>query len=267
MKLKEIIRQLEELSPISYAEDWDNVGLLLGDAEQEIQHIMIALDASNYVIEQAVEQKADLLLTHHPMIFQARKQINTHSIAGKRIWELATHRIACYAMHTNFDIKGGMAELAGKLLGLLEAEPLEVTVTEGEIKEGIGRVGNLPEERNISELASLVKERFDLDFVIVYGDIDKKVRRIAISPGSGKSQIPFAKKAGAEFLITGDIGHHEGIDAVDEGLVVMDATHYGLEHIFVRFMAAYLEGCLQISGKKNAVRITPLDTGSPVQVL
>ena len=110
MKLKEIIRQLEELSPISYAEDWDNVGLLLGDAEQEIQHIMIALDASNYVIEQAVEQKVDLLLTHHPMIFQARKQINTHSIAGKRIWELATHRIACYAM---FDLLLG-DNLAGR---------------------------------------------------------------------------------------------------------------------------------------------------------
>ena len=70
MKLKTIIRSLEELSPLHYAEDWDNVGLLLGDEEQEIMHIMVALDASDYVIEQAIKSDVDLLLTHHPMIFR-----------------------------------------------------------------------------------------------------------------------------------------------------------------------------------------------------
>lgn len=267
MKLKRIISCLEELSPVSYAEDWDNVGLLLGDEEQEIQHIMIALDATDDVVEQAIEQNVDLLLTHHPMIFQARKQINTHSMIGRRIWNLATHRISCYAMHTNFDIKGGMAELAAVRLGLLDTVPLQVTVQENGTSEGIGRVGNLPKAMKVSEVAQVVKEKFGLKNVIVYGDAQKKVRKIAISPGSGKSEIGFALQARAELLITGDIGHHEGIDAVDEGLIIMDATHYGLEHIFVEFMADYLNQRLTETDSKEAVRITPVDTGSPITVM
>lgn len=267
MKLKEIISYLETLSPVSYAEDWDNVGLLLGDDEQEIQHIMIALDATDDVVEQAIEQNADLLLTHHPMIFQARKQINTHSMIGRRIWKLATHRISCYAMHTNFDIKGGMAELAAARLGLLDTMPLQVTVQENGTLEGIGRVGILPKTMKVSEVAQVVKEKFALENVTIYGDVQKNVSRIAISPGSGKSEVRFALEAEAELLITGDIGHHEGIDAVDEGLIIMDATHYGLEHIFVEYMADYLNQYLIGTEHNETVQITPVDTGSPVTVL
>lgn len=267
MKLKKIISCLEALSPVAYAEDWDNVGLLLGDEEQEIQHIMVALDATDDVVEQAIEQNVDLLLTHHPMIFQARKQINTNSMIGRRIWKLATHQISCYAMHTNFDIKGGMAELAAARLDLLDTVPLQVTVQENGTSEGIGRVGILSEAMKVSEVAQVVKEKFGLKNAIIYGDAQKKVRNVAISPGSGKSEIRFALQAGVELLITGDIGHHEGIDAVDEGLIIMDATHYGLEHIFVEYIADYLKQHLTEAANKEAVQITPMDTGSPITVL
>ena len=118
MRLKKILEWLEELSPVTYAEEWDNVGLLVGDDEQEIKRIVIALDASDSVIKQAVELQADLVLTHHPMIFKPVKQINNHSMIGRRILALASNRIAYYAMHTNFDIKGGMAELAAEKLDL-----------------------------------------------------------------------------------------------------------------------------------------------------
>lgn len=264
MKLKTIMNWLEQLSPLQYAEDWDNVGLLLGDEEQEIHHIVIALDASDYVVEQAIEKKADLLLTHHPMIFHALKQINNHTMVGRRIWKLANHQTAYYAMHTNFDIKGGMAELAGRKLGLLHAVPLEVTTEKGEQPEGIGRIGTLQTAMTVKSLASLIKERFGLENVMVYGDINKTVSCVAISPGSGKSEISHALDAGAELLITGDIGHHEGIDAVDSGLIVMDATHYGLEHIFIDFMADYIQRC---SDGEEELQITCIDEGSPLTVL
>lgn len=263
MKLRTIIQWLETLSPLQYAEDWDNVGLLLGDEEQEIHRIMIALDASDYVIEQALDQQIDLLITHHPMIFRALKQVNTKSMVGRRIWKLATHRIAYYAMHTNFDIKGGMAELAGQKLGLLNPKPLEVTTGEMEPSEGIGRVGDLEQPSTVKELAEVVKTQFEIENVMVYGDIHRIITTVAISPGSGKSEIDYALQAGAELLITGDIGHHEGMDAVDMGLIVMDATHYGLEHIFIPFMADYIQKC----SEKEALSIICMDTGSPVTIL
>lgn len=264
MKLRTIMNWLEELSPLQYAEEWDNVGLLLGDENQEIRHIMIALDASDYVIEQAVEQKVDLLLTHHPMIFRAMKQINNHSMIGRRIWKLATNQISYYAMHTNFDVKGGMAELAAARIGLSETLPIQVTCQEGERLEGIGRVGCISEATTVECLARLTKEKFGLRNVTVYGDVQRSVRRVAICPGSGKSEIDNAIQANAEVLITGDIGHHEGIDAVDMGLEIIDATHYGLEHIFIEYMKGYLKEC---AGETEDLQITCLDTGSPITVI
>lgn len=266
MRLKKILEWLEELSPVTYAEEWDNVGLLVGDDEQEIKRIVIALDASDSVIKQAVELQADLVLTHHPMIFKPVKQINNHSMIGRRILALASNRIAYYAMHTNFDIKGGMAELAAEKLELTETVPLDVTtVIDGQL-EGIGRTGLLKAAVEVRLLAEKVKEQFDLKNVTVYGDITKKVRKVAVCPGSGKSEIENALKQKADILITGDIGHHEGIDAVDMGLVIMDATHYGLEHIFIEFMAGYLREKLKEAGEEQ-LQITCLDTGSPVTIL
>lgn len=264
MKLRTIMNWLEELSPLQYAEEWDNVGLLLGDENQEIRHIMIALDASDYVIEQAVEQKVDLLLTHHPMIFRAVKQINNQSMVGRRIWKLASHQISYYAMHTNFDVKGGMAELAAERIGLQETVPLDITSPEGANPEGIGRIGTIAESITVKSLAGIVKDKFGLKNVTAYGDLQRRVQKIAICPGSGKSEIDNALRANAEVLITGDIGHHEGIDAVDMGLEIIDATHYGLEHIFIEFMEGYLKEC---AGESAGLQITCLDTGSPVTVL
>lgn len=266
MRLKKILEWLEELSPVTYAEEWDNVGLLVGDDEQEIKRIVIALDASDSVIKQAVELQADLVLTHHPMIFKPVKQINNHSMIGRRILALAANRIAYYAMHTNFDIKGGMAELAAEKLELTETVPLDVTTVLDGRPEGIGRTGWLKEAVEVRLLAEKVKEQFGLENVMVYGDIAKKVRKVAICPGSGKSEIENALKQKADILITGDIGHHEGIDAVDMGLVIMDATHYGLEHIFIEFMAGYLREKMKEAGEEQ-LQITCLDTGRPVTIL
>jgi putative NIF3 family GTP cyclohydrolase 1 type 2 len=128
--------------------------------------------------------------------------------------------------------------------------------------EGIGRVGHLPEPMTITDIASLIKGQFDLENVILYGDKEKVVWKVAICPGSGKSVIRNALDLNAELLITGDIGHHEGIDAVDEGLMILDATHYGLERIFIPFLEEYLGKVLT-----KEIRITSVDTGSPIEIL
>ena len=239
MKLKTVMNWLEELSPLQYAEEWDNVGLLLGDENQEIRHIMIGLDASDYVIKQAVEQDADLLLTHHPMIFHPLKQMNTQSMVGRRLWNLATHRISYYAMHTNYDTRG-MADLAARLMGLTECAVLE-EVKDG---EGIGRVGKLPHPMTLRECGEQVKVAYGIPNVRLFGDPDTQVSLVGICPGAGKSTMPLALGFGCDVYITGDIDHHTGIDAVDQGMCIIDAGHYGVEHIFMEDVKAYLEKVL-----------------------
>ena len=240
MKCSEIISILEEQSPEKFACDWDNVGLLVGDFDQEVKKIYIALDATEETIAEAVKEKADLLLTHHPMIFKGLKKVNNHDFTGKRVIKLIENHISYYAMHTNFDVKG-MAELAAQKMSLTECQVLDITDQGEQGPEGIGRVGYLREEISLETCIRQVKEAFAVDMVKVFGDLSQKVKRAAICPGSGKSVISCAHNAKAQVLITGDIDHHEGIDAASQGLAIIDAGHYGVEKLFIPFMVQYLE--------------------------
>ena len=261
MKCRDIIKKLEILSPKEYAMEWDNVGLLVGKEESEVNRILLALDPTLEVIQKAVEVKADLLITHHPLLFSPIKRITTKDAIGQKLFLLMEHGISCYAMHTNFDVLGGMADLAGNKLGLSFQEPLEETAVLDGNSLGIGKVGELSEAISIKALAERVKNLFSLDMVMVYGNVEQKVKRVAVSPGSGKSMIKEARKKAAEVLITGDIGHHEGIDAVEMNVAVIDATHYGLEKIFMNFLEDYLKRVC------DEVEVLSSNQKTPVQFL
>ena len=244
MVCKKIIEILQQQSPEGYACQWDNVGLLVGSKEQEIKHIYVSVDATDEVIAQAIEEKADLLITHHPLIFKGLKKINDENFISRRVIELIKNDIVYYAMHTNFDIVG-MADLAAERMQLQQAEVLQVTTSTvaGEVL-GIGKVGDLSDEMTLEACVELTKKAFEVGEVKVYGYEaykEKMVKRIAICPGSGKSVVEDAIQAGAEVLITGDIDHHEGIDAAARGMTVIDAGHYGIEKIFVPYIKDYLE--------------------------
>lgn len=239
MHLEEVITALEQLSPPSFAENWDNSGLMCGRKKKEIQKILIAVDATDEVVEEAILSETDLLLTHHPLIFPNISGITEDNIVGRRLLKLIQSDICCYAMHTNFDVMG-MADEAADRMELQKRQVLEVTYEDNLSKEGIGRVGLLPQKMSLRECAELVKEVFFIDSVRVYGDLDMPVQMVAISPGSGKKMSKYAIKEGADVLITGDIDHHEGIDAVALGMGVIDAGHYGIEKIFVPYMKNFL---------------------------
>ena len=240
----EIIEKLEEIYPASYAAHWDNPGLQVGRREKEIKKVFVALDATDEVIEAAVDKKADMLITHHPMLMSGMKKINTDDFMGQKIIRLIQNDISCFSMHTNYDVLM-MAGLSAEYLELQDPAVMEVTYRgyEGNAvrEEGFGRVGRLKKEMTLREAGELVKQAFSLDTVKIFGDLDKIVSLAAISPGSGKSMITPALSSGAQVLITGDIGHHEGLDAVSQGLSIIDAGHYGLEHIFIKQMAEYLK--------------------------
>lgn len=256
MRCYEIMECLENLSPKSYAMDWDNVGLLVGRKDKRVKKIMVALDATEHVVDLSVDEGADMLITHHPMIFSKIKRVTDDDVVGKKILKLTRADISYYAMHTNFDIKGGMSVYASNMLDLRERSILEETAD----GEGIGRVGILQDVTDCRDVIRLVKTKFDLEHVFVYGDSFQKVTKVAICPGSGKSVIAEAVKAGADCLITGDIGHHEGLDAIEQGLTVIDATHAGIEKIFVEYIYNYLEPLCR------HVQIVKVNEGIPMRV-
>ncbi len=242
MLCREIMNIIECTYPKHAALNWDNVGLLVGRTGKEVKKIYVALDATDEVIDTAIRMGADMLVTHHPMIFSPIKKITDEHFIGNRVVKLLQHDISYYAMHTNYDVLG-MAELSGEILGLNEGDVFEVTDEENH--QGIGRIGKLPREMTLGECCEFVKEVFQLESVCMFGDKEKNVKCAAIVPGSGNKMIDLAIVKGADVLITGDVDHHGGIDAVAQGLAVIDAGHYGLEHIFVDDMAEYLQKNLE----------------------
>lgn len=249
MRCKEIIKELELLAPPQYAEGWDNVGLLIGSDEKDVKKIMVALDASNLVIQQAIEKKVDMLITHHPMIFSAIKRVTNQDFLGQKIMNLIKNDISYYAMHTNYDVMV-MNKKAADYIGLLHTEilmPIKENENTGQI-EGIGTYGVLENEITLGELARKVKQVFPSDILKVIGHIESKVQTVAVSTGSGKNLIKYAKKAGVSVLITGDIDYHSALDAMDQGICIIDAGHFGTEHFMTTCVKEYLEN--KLSGEE-----------------
>ncbi len=252
MLCRDIMNVIEKSYSGTYALEWDNVGLLAGRDDKEVKTVYVAVDATDEVVDEAVLMKADMLITHHPLIFGGIKQITNQNFIGKRLIKLLQNDISYYAMHTNYDVLG-MSVMSGKRLHMKNPEVLEVTGhsenpdTVGFL-EGIGRIADLEQAVTLRQCAYDVKQAFSLESVKVFGDLEGRIHRIAVCPGSGKSALGIAVKKGADVLITGDIGHHEGIDAVAQGLAIIDAGHYGIEHIFVedmrRYLTEHLEGVL-----------------------
>ncbi|HIX47622.1 MAG TPA: Nif3-like dinuclear metal center hexameric protein [Candidatus Mediterraneibacter caccavium] len=245
MLCKEIIQVIEAAYPREAALDFDNVGLLAGRTEKEVKRVYIALDATDAVIDRAVEAGADMLITHHPLIFSPLKKVTDEDFVSRRVVKLIQNDISYYAMHTNYDVLG-MAELAEKILGIRNTEVLDITMEKDGKPEGIGRIGELEKPMTLEECCVYVKHKLNLGSLKVFGDMQAEVSRLAISPGSGKTAIAAAIAKGADVLVTGDIGHHDGLDAVEQGLSVIDAGHYGTEYIFIDDMRRFLEDKLPV---------------------
>ena len=239
MKALDFIKRLEQDYPLKYALEWDNVGLLLGRRNKDIKRVYIALDVTGEVIQKAIEKGADMLLTHHPMIMEPIRRITGGCPLTHNIITLLQHDMLCYAMHTNYDALR-MCKLASEMIGIKKSkvlEPLEGTME----NIGIGEIGTIEKAISLKECAELVKNRFALTQVKIFGDLASEVQKVAIVPGGGKSTIATAIEKGADVLITGDIGHHDGLDSLAGQMAIIDAGHYGTEYIFIKDMKEYLQ--------------------------
>ena len=266
MLCKDIIKIIEQDYSPRYALSWDNVGLLAGRDDKEVAKRYVALDATDEVVDEAILAGADMLVTHHPLIFSGMKQVNNQNFIGRRVLRMIQDDISYYAMHTNFDAAPGcMADLAAKKLGLTDCEVLEKMGETGDgTSYGIGCTGRFEQPMTLRAAAEQVKEAFGLPYAAVFGELDGEavIQKAAVCPGAGGSTMGEALAAGAQVYITGDISHHEGIDAVAQGMAVIDAGHYGIEHIFTEFMEKYLMGKLG-----DAVKVVREKPAFPIQIV
>ena len=240
MKIEKVIARLEREFPAQMALGWDNPGLQVGHEDYAVKKVVVALDPTEEVIRSCIEAGAELLVTHHPLLLAGIHRVTAAEYPARKVLTLAENRIAHFAMHTNYDVIR-MTELAEQALRLKKTKILEVTgIRDDGSVYGIGSVGNLPKRMSAKDCCAYVKEAFGLKQVRLFGDPKAEVKTIAVSPGSGKSMIHPALEAGAELFVTGDIGHHEGLDAAEQGMPVIDAGHFGTEHFFVRQVADFL---------------------------
>lgn len=245
MKCKELMEILDELAPKRMACEWDNPGLLAGRQEKEVKKILLTVDVDDKTVEKAINEDIDMIISHHPLIFRAMKHITDEDFIGRRILNMIQADISYFAMHTNYDsAPGGMADVVAKRLGIVFGAPLEEMGEENGVAYGIGKIGVLEAPMNGRALAKKIKDDFELPYVTVYGSElweTEPVKVAATCPGSGGSTIRAAIEKGAQVLITGDIGHHDGIDAEAQGLMIIDAGHYGLEHVFMAQAETFLK--------------------------
>lgn len=222
---KEIMDIIENVFPTDLAEEWDNVGFLAGRGDKEVKTVLCALDYSPEVLTQALEKKADMIITHHPVIFKALKSITDKNPQSVLIMEALRHDIVLYSAHTNLDsAAGGVNDVLARLIGLENIRGLNSE----EIIPAIGRLGELPECMKLKDFATQVKKALPCS-VVTYADAGKAVRKVAVCSGSGMDFIDEALAAGADTFVTGDVKYHEAQAAVAQGINVIDGGHQGTE--------------------------------------
>ena len=228
MKARDIINILEKKFPKINAEEWDNVGLLIGDYNKEVKKIQFSLDATLESIENAISEKVDMLITHHPIIFKAIKDITEQNILGKKIRDLIKDSSI-----------NGLNDYVLKKLGILEYRILDF---DEEKNCGIGRVFKLNEEKNLKDFIEELKLKLKiLNLRVISNDLNKKIKKIALINGSAMSYWRKAKKEKVDLFITGDIGYHDALDALESGLNVIDFGHYESEHFFYEILIEELK--------------------------
>ena len=224
MTVSKILDYLWTLAPLSYKEDWDNVGFLLGRGNREVTGVLVALDATKAVAEEAERLGCQLVVTHHPVIFRGEKHITDADPLTEAHLAFLEKGIAVISMHTNLDCApGGVNDVLAERLGLTHVEVLADGETAGLIRMGDTREWDLP------AFAAFVKERLSCPG-LRYVDGGRPVRRVAVGGGACCGFAQRALAAGCDTFITSDLKYHEFCEAAAMGLNLIDAGHFETEN-------------------------------------
>lgn len=221
-RIKDILDYFEAFAPVSSAMDFDNVGLLVGDSEKAVSHMLVSLDITREVVLEAEKLGCELIISHHPVIFSPIKRLKSDSVP----YLLARTGISAICMHTNLDL----SKTFGVNICLAQAIGVK-----NPIKSEAGEclfVGELENPTDIDCFALSVKSALGCKG-LRYTAVNKSIKRVAVSSGSGGSEIFAAAQIGADILVTGEIKHHE-INAANElGVCVIDVGHFKSEDVVI----------------------------------
>lgn len=229
IKVNNIINEMELLAPTYLKEDFDNVGLMVGDKNKEVKKVLLALDCTLKVIEEAKKENVELIITHHPLIFKRPSSITTDTLQGKKIIELIKNDISLYSSHTNLDsVENGLNDTIVSILGFDNSKILEKNKRDD--KAGLGRIVYLKESIQLEDLISKIKKSLNINNLRVVKGKDK-VNKIAIINGSGQDFIGKAVALGADCIITGDTTYHFASDYKEMEISILDVGHFASEQI------------------------------------
>lgn len=361
MKLNNLVKKIENKYPLNLAYNWDNVGLIVGDFDNDIKRILVTLEANESIIEEAIENKIDLIVTHHPFIFKKINKINTKDLKGRLIHKLIKNDIALYSMHTNFDIAiDGLNDYFMEIMGFKNTKILDVTHSDtlykiavyvpvsheiivrealgeagagyignyshctfntqgigtfkpendanpfigtvGEIESvkevkietivpskllqktidnmikshpyeevaydvyklenkgesvGLGRYVSLNDKISLQDLCEEIKLKLNMDHIRVVGELDTKIKKVAVVTGAGSDMVSLAKSKNCDVIITGDVKYHEAQDALDMGMCIIDCGHFDTEDIFKDVMKRFLDKLEDVEVIKSEVNLNP----------
>jgi dinuclear metal center YbgI/SA1388 family protein len=258
MKLTDVVHLLEEIAPLRYAESWDNVGLLVGDPEADVQRALVTVDYSGSVADEAREQGAELVIAYHPPMFAPVKRVPHASL-----WADAVRRgIALYSPHTALDVaSGGTNDFLADACGVAEAgrRPLRAFAGKPGVPEpegiGLGRVGAIDPEP-LAKVVARLKPALGLEYVLVAGSVDTLVSRVAVAAGAGGELLGDAVRERADLFVTGEIRHHDALSAVRRGVAVVATLHSNSERAAVKAyagrIAARLRGVKVLASERDA---------------
>lgn len=232
--VQDIYAYLNQLAPVSYQMDFDNSGFLVGDRTAEVNKVLLTLDITDEVIEEAAKLGVVLIVSHHPLLFHPLKHVWAEDVIGRKVIALSRHGIAAICMHTNLDIADGgvndalMEKLDARVTGLLEPAGTD----ENGNPLGCGRVGELKSEMELPDFLAFAAERLKVSG-IRYCDGCRPVKHLAVCGGSGGSMLELAYEKGCDTLLTADVKYDRFLAAKDLGMNLIDADHFCTENVVI----------------------------------
>ncbi len=229
VRVKNILDSLNSIAPFHLAEPWDNVGLLVGDREQKVSGVLVGLDTTSTLVDEAVAIGANTIITHHPVIFKPLPAINTGNSTGKLLQKILANHLVIIGYHTNFDSAAeGVSDALAKMLGLKNLIPLLPSPDENSTT-GLGKIGTLePPLKGDLFVADLCRA-LDINHCQITSTPPKKIAKVAVCGGSGSDLSERAFAAGADIYLSAEIKHSTAVWAAENNFCIIDGSHYATE--------------------------------------
>ncbi len=234
MKVRDIENTIERHAPLCLQDDFDNAGLQVGLASDEVRAVLVCLDVTEDIVNEAVEKGCNLIVSHHPLLFHPLKQVSDFSYQQRCVRRAISQSISIYSAHTNLDnAPGGVNYRIAEKIGLEQLDWLEKKQGQD---AGSGLIGVLPQPSRAEEFLSKLKDTFNV-CALAYNEVgaDKMISKVALCGGAGSFLIPAALQRGADCFITGEVHYHQFFES--EGMLIAALGHYESEQYTIDLLA------------------------------